>query len=262
MPENNDEDRFNKLPLPSLLEDEIWRQQRLQKFIKDWDNVPTLVNFFGSNTTLANSPPLNYYHAIDYMFYEHLQSLFCDDIIDVYQLSAIALGEALVHHLDFRWCRSTLFPNNPLQVYHEPTNKLLDLPSWIANIRERNHDMVMTEVFTGILAKLIWNFFEYHWLLACVSSDWSEQQQLERFGICPSASLRRLIRLAYYKDEELLIYAIGYDDFLPNTENFYTHLDYFTHIESTIRHYFKYYGDDWEAETAKQYSENNYDLND
>lgn len=197
--------------------DAVWRRQRLQAWIEAWDSTPSLVEMF--KRRLADDTPLDRYGAIDYMFYENLEVGFCTGLEDAYRLSALVLGEALVAHFGFQWCRSNMFEDEPLQVHHPEGDGgcILHLPAMVMHAQARGHMDVMDELFCDIfLHHLSTAMDDYHWLLALCREEWSAQQHAQRFDACPSRPLRKRIRLMASKDSEMLVRCLGSSGFLPS----------------------------------------------
>ena len=127
------------------------------------------------------------------------------------------LGEALVAHLDFTWCRSTVFPEEPLQIRHREREILLHLPALVANVLSQPQDAAdaLETQFLALLTDwLVW-YQEYHWLTALTLPDWEETAYTARFGVCPPPTLRRRLRLLLEYDEEHIIRHFGSSMLLP-----------------------------------------------
>jgi len=125
-------------PLPTNPHDDAIRRKRLAAFLTARDDTPSLRQWQGR--ALQRSRPLEWFGAAQYLHYEQLQTLFCRDAADTVRLTALLLGEALVAHLGFAWCRSTVFPEEALQVRHCERTLLLHLPALVANALSQPQD--------------------------------------------------------------------------------------------------------------------------
>ena len=206
---------YHNVPLPAAPADDDTRRTRLTAFLTTWDNTPGLRRWQGR--ALQHSRPLEWFGAAQYLHYEQLQPLFCPDAADTVRLTAQRLGEALVAHTDFAWCRSTVFPEEPLQIRHREREILLHLPALVANVLSQPQDAadaLETQFLTLLTDWLVW-YQEYHWLTALTLPDWEETVYTVRFGVCPPPTLRRRLRLLLEYDEEHIIRHFGSSMLLP-----------------------------------------------
>ena len=242
---------YRCMPLPSLPEDVLWRRERMQQFLYDWDHVPSLVQWSGG--TMRERRPLDWYGALSYMYYEDLESMFAPDAQALNRLAALILGETLVAHAGFVWCRSTLFPDEALQV-HNAFDDVLHLPALVQHARARRHMEVMEELLCDVLCHYCaGDWHTYHWLMAVSRLDWQENVHMQTFGVCPPRELRKRIRLLSAQDAEYCLRLLGVDNLLPAWD-FQQHPDW-QEIEWILktaeRQFCEQYGKDWQAEALR-----------
>lgn len=183
---------MNAQAIPSHPNDAPQRIARIQVFLDLWDGVPTLREVF--HYPLHRCRPLDRYHALCYAIYEGIEDLFCTDAADYYRLTALLLGEALVAHLDYQWCRSDAFPDEPLQVMRDGCDaQLLHLPGLIASSLAQRNDDALPLLITRICDEYLANPAPYHWFTALTDPDYNEAVYRFRFGVVPNATRRRRI---------------------------------------------------------------------
>ena len=93
------------------------------------------------------------------------------------------LGEFLVKHLGFTWCRSVLLPHLPYQIINKNNHVHICLTSLIAHYWHQRGDMNMDfeQILTDIIAMDASHFVFEHPMTALVNTLWSKDDYIRHF---------------------------------------------------------------------------------
>lgn len=179
--------------IPSHPADARQRAARLDAFLEAWDGNPRLLQI--SYFPLRDNRPFDHYQAFCDAFEQNLTPVFCTNTADLYRLAALLLGEALVAHLDYAWCRSGVFPDEPLQVMRDGAHPhVLHLPGMIANVIAQIDETELPLLLDRICDEYLPDADLYHWLLALNHPKYDEAAYRARFGITLNANRRSRVR--------------------------------------------------------------------